>query len=159
MKYYKWTADNKPICGIGKYELPKGKRKGKWMEVEGELVMCENGFHACTREQLPYFCGTELWEVELDGVLDKPDARKVCARRMRFVRKLNWSRKDMEDYAQNCADQATLCATVAARNAARAARNAAWAATWTALDAAWAARDAARERQVKWIEERVGEKL
>jgi hypothetical protein len=181
MKTYKWTAGDKPIYGQGTYD-----QAGAWQECEGALDLCRRGYHACTREQVPLWCGPELWEVELGGYsMCAPD--KVCARRLRFVRKLKWSCADMIEYAQWCAGRAKGAANQAAAEEASAAasdaadyvvaatqtadavaatraaaQTAAWAATRAAdavaatQTAAWAAERAA---QLAWIEGRIGEKL
>jgi hypothetical protein len=120
--------------------------------------MCRVGYHVCTRKQVPHWRGTELWEVEVRGEhLGEND--KECWSEMRFVRKLKWTRKDMEEcawqdaVAADAADAANAAARWAAADAADAANAAA---RWAAASCAAAAE---RARQLAWIEARIGERL
>jgi hypothetical protein len=101
-RYYKWTAGERAIYAIHFYN-----QTGAWQEVEGLLNPCRNGYHACTAEQVPGFCGVELWEVEIGGDIVALDD-KVVAKRMRFVRRLRWERADAVAYAQWCAADASM---------------------------------------------------
>ena len=122
MRAYKWLADEDPIYGTGKYDL-----SGAWQTVTGKLKICKLGYHVCNAEQVPYFCGTVLWEVEVDGKCIVDDI-KSCWQRIRFVRKMAWSRKDLIDYVNFCFSEvknaasaacacACACACAAAENA------------------------------------------
>jgi hypothetical protein len=184
MTAYKWTIGDHPIHGSGTYDL-----SGTWMEVTGDLVWCQNGFHASTRGWLPKRMGTDLWEVEIDGDVQERDGGELLARKERFVRRLTWDCKKMISFANACSERAKGYAAAAtdrdarsadaAGYAARAARSAAsdvahvaaHAAAYAAYAAhvAWdtsrAAGDAQaaeaneRRKQVEWIEEAIGEKL
>jgi hypothetical protein len=101
-RYYKWTAGERPVCGWKGYD-----QTGAWQEVEGPIIPCRNGYHACTAEQVPGFCGTELWEVEIEGDIAAL-ADQAVALRMRFIRKLRWQRADAVAYAQWCAADASM---------------------------------------------------
>jgi hypothetical protein len=46
---------------------PDAEGEAVWGVVDLPLRRCDNGWHACTVEHLPYWLGAELWEVELDG--------------------------------------------------------------------------------------------
>ena len=164
IKAYKWTADLRPIYGTGEYAPV-----GEWQPQDQTPVPCESGYHACTAAQVPQWCGTELWTVELRGpVVDAGD--KLCATNLRLVRKLKWTREDMVAYAQACAERAAsyaaryaasaASAASAAASAADAADAASYAARYAASAASYAARYAAeRQWQKEWIEARIGEKL
>jgi hypothetical protein len=175
MKYFKWLANSGPIYGTGTYDL-----SGAWQQVEGPLSVCFNGYHVCTAKQLPLWAGTELWEVEIQG--DRiGDEDKICAREIRFVRKLNWDREKMIRLAWCCAFEAAsdaadgvaiarharYAASIAshARNAAAAiarnARNAAACANdrHAAAAAGYAAAAADNARVMSWIEAGCGESL
>ena len=52
----------------------------------GPVEPCFSGIHACTVEQLPYWLGRELWEIELEGEIVR-QARKLVAARGRLVRR------------------------------------------------------------------------
>ncbi|MGC8512081.1 MAG: hypothetical protein ACP5P1_03445 [Acidimicrobiales bacterium] len=68
--------------------------------------MCANGFHACTISQLPYWIGSELWEVDLAG--DIVDAGvSLVASRARLVRLITgWDQAARIDFATDCAARA-----------------------------------------------------
>jgi len=63
MKYYKLLDKNNE----GKYTGYRWDVSGEWMEVEGEIEMCENGFHVLRAEDIVYWlnCGVNLYEVEI----------------------------------------------------------------------------------------------
>jgi hypothetical protein len=138
-RYYKWMADGKPVYGKRKYATP-----GKWQtRIRGELVPCKTGYHVLTAEQVPSWCGTELIEVEIKGVVIVQDDKCVC-RTWREVKRYQWTRDDMIAYAQWCASRAEEHFARAARASGAAARAAVRAAAYAASDAADAASDAAR---------------
>jgi hypothetical protein len=67
--------------------------EGKEYSVEGEPVLCENGFHFCkdlvlTLEYYPDFEKNEYAEVEAVGdiVYEEPTQHKCCTNRIRIVR-------------------------------------------------------------------------
>ena len=173
MKYYKFlTADN-----LGPYSdfdftpyLPTDDSPGPWLPEVERLEFCENGYHACTREQLLYWLDSEMWEVEYKNDPEYRDD-KVNGSCIRFVRRVDtWNDKTARLFAVWCAREAlklvdepdprSLAACDVAERYANgkatdeelsAAWDAAWAAgryaAWDAArDAAWAAaRDAARD--------------
>jgi hypothetical protein len=138
--------------------------KGRWRSVEGDLVACRNGLHACTIAQLPEWLGPEVWLFEADGeVIDAGD--KMVARKARITERIEtWNERTARLFAADCAehvlplferhypnDDRPRKAVEASRAFARgeidrtalaAARDAARAAAWDAARAA--ARDAAR---------------
>jgi hypothetical protein len=63
---------------------------GDWIEADG-FDPCRRGIHACRPRDLPFWLGSELWEIELRGdVLSYQ--RKVVASSGRLVRRLEgWS--------------------------------------------------------------------
>ena len=162
MRYYKWMADGKPIYGRGKYAQP-----GEWQpRIEGKLEICRRGYHVCTADQIPYWCGTELIEVEVGGVVEVGSDKVLC-RTWREIRRYKWTREDMIQFAKDCAAAAyaaararaaAACARDASAAAARATTYAAAAAARATTYAATAA-DAERRRQKVWIEDRIREKL
>jgi hypothetical protein len=94
-KYFKWFADKKPLYGQGEYVLDGG-----WQpKVEGDLVLCQNGYHVCTEKQLSYWRGTDLAEVEVDpdGMIESEE--KCVVRTFRIVRWTPWTIEDMCDCA------------------------------------------------------------
>lgn len=139
---------------------------GEWIEMDGEPVLCERGFHAskCPWDALQYAPGETLCLVDVDGVVIE-GSDKICGTRRRIV-----ARFDATDMLWDQARQSALSVVhlwdapavvreylttgdeskrAAARDAAwAAARAAAWAAAWAAAGGAarGAAWTAARER-------------
>lgn len=94
--------------GVGPYSgfpwpLCTSESPGAWVETAGALDLCRNGIHACRVGQLPYWWGTELWEVELAEPIH--DAGQVTlARRGRLLRQVHaWDEAIMRRYARACA--------------------------------------------------------
>ena len=140
---------------------------GEWKEVEGELVLCENGLHLCDgEEQLLEWLGPAIYEAEYEGErLDGND--KAVVRRARIIRKLDtWNERTMRLFACDCAERVLhlyeekysddkrprhaieiarrYVNGEASKDELYAAATAAWAAADAAWDAAAAARAAAR---------------
>jgi hypothetical protein len=68
---------------------------GEWHEHQGEVKLCESGFHFCPEPSGPwcYYSeeGTRVWEIEATEVIedDSPGAdRKFVAKRIRLVREI-----------------------------------------------------------------------
>jgi hypothetical protein len=94
--------------GVGPYSgfswpLPTSGSPGAWVQSTGALDLCRNGIHACRVGQLPYWWGTQLWEIELVEPIQ--DASQVMlAGRGRLLRQLHaWAEPMMRRYAQACA--------------------------------------------------------
>ena len=123
-RYYKWMADGKPVYGTGEYATP-----GEWQtRIKRELQPCRRGYHILTAEQVPYWCGTDLIEVEAQDVEITQEYKCVC-RTWREIKRYRWTRDDMVEYARWCAGRATAHAEAA---------------------------DAERIQQRAWIEARIG---
>lgn len=101
MRYYKWTANKKPVYGNGDYVLT-GEPQPR---IEGDLTMCERGYHVCTTDQVAQWCGTELWEVEPIEIVERGSDKTLC-RSWRVVKQIAWTIKDAVAYARACADRA-----------------------------------------------------
>jgi hypothetical protein len=88
MTGYKATDENMKCQG---YQF----KLGEWHEHEGELVMCESGFHFCKYPSGP-FCfypiGSRVFKVEAEEILDEPEMPgadlKLVARRIRLVKEI-----------------------------------------------------------------------
>src|SRR6187402_1852849 len=73
-----------------------------WLEAEGPLVPCRNGVHACRIEDLPYWLGPELWEVELGGDVLRGEL-KLVAERGRLRRPIEaWNEEARSAFADEC---------------------------------------------------------
>ena len=172
--YYKFLTRN----GTGPYSnvpwpLPADGQPGAWMPaVAGDLVLCTNGYHACTEANLMIWLDAALYELEFDGEVVVEDD-KVVGRRARLLRRIDtWNGRTARLFAADCAERVLPLfeqrhpddirprqAIAAARAFARgeidqqaltvawdAAGAAAWAADGAAAwDAAWAAAKAAAE--------------
>jgi hypothetical protein len=92
MKLYKVLKDGKSCHGGAmEWSLPKGKRPGKWHEVEGELVLCQNGLHLTDSPAHWWGLGHVAYLVEAQEVKGDPSkdpSRKVVARKVRLIREL-----------------------------------------------------------------------
>jgi hypothetical protein len=77
---------------------------GAW--VQAEIDPCRSGIHACRVEDLPYWAGRVLYEIELDGeIVAQPT--KIVAPRGRLVRRIDaWERELRDAYTRACADRA-----------------------------------------------------
>jgi hypothetical protein len=91
-----------PYSGFS-WPLPTTQSPGAWVETAGELDLCRNGIHACRVGQLPYWWGSELWEVELAEPIH--DAGQVMvAGQGRLLRRVHaWAEPMLRRYARACA--------------------------------------------------------
>ncbi len=63
----------------------------EWIESEGPLQPCRSGIHFCTRDDLSRWVHDELWELEVDGEVQRGFDASV-GRRARLVRRIEaWS--------------------------------------------------------------------
>jgi hypothetical protein len=156
--YYKCLRAGREATHVPGFHWPP---PGEWLEVEGDLVACENGLHVARVDQLPQWLSDELWTVEVDGdTVDVGD--KTVVRRARLVAQVPDCDYRLRMFAADCAervlhlfeaerphDDRPRRAIEAARAFARgeidaAAGAAAWAAAGDAAgEAAWAAAGAA----------------
>src|SRR3989304_5438842 len=84
------------------WPMPHASEPGPWIEVEGELALCEAGIHACRLGALPYWLDEELWAVELGGEIGA-EPHAVVARRGRLVRRIDaWTRETARDFGKAC---------------------------------------------------------
>ena len=75
---------------------------GNWVEAE-ESELCLSGIHACRTEDLPYWLTEELWEIELEGEVERRQ-RKLVARRGRLLRQVeSWTPAAATRFAEECA--------------------------------------------------------
>jgi hypothetical protein len=134
---------------------------GEWMPaVEGNLAICENGYHLTDANHLLDWCEAQLFEAEYRGDVIEGD-NKVVVREARLTRKIEgWNDKNLRLFAVWCAREAlklidnpdprsiNVC-DVAVKHAGGEVTDEELSAAWTAAgdaarDAAWdAARDAA----------------
>jgi hypothetical protein len=73
---------------------------GEWVEA-ASVDPCRDGVHALRPEDLPYWLGRELWEIELDGEIVEQE-RKVVASRGRLVRRIDaWTIALLDEFADD----------------------------------------------------------
>ena len=71
---------------------------GEWVEAEA-IEPCRGGIHACRTQDLPFWLGRELWEIELDGEVVEQE-RKVVAQRGRLLRRREeWTPRLLDEFA------------------------------------------------------------
>jgi len=71
----------------------------KWVKVEGELKVCQNGIHLCTKDNLIYWLNEEIWETEARGERIESE-NKIIVREARLRRKLKtWNEKTARLFA------------------------------------------------------------
>jgi hypothetical protein len=110
MKYYKFlTKDHLgPYSDFDYTEYLPTDKPGKWLPAlkYSDIVICENGYHACKREDVLEWINAEMYEVEFSGHI-KADDDKVAGYKVRFVRKIEtWNEKTARLFAVWCAREA-----------------------------------------------------
>lgn len=76
---------------------------GEWVEADGEIALCRNGFHACRVEALPRWLNDELWLVEVDDVEEERDGLLLARRARLLVRIEAWNEETSRELARSCA--------------------------------------------------------
>jgi hypothetical protein len=134
---------------------------GAWVEAPA-ADPCRAGVHACRFDQLPYWLGAELWEVELDGGVVEQE-RKLVAPRGRLVRRIDgWNDDTAGAFRDSCVERARKAAPTYADDVAMIAESGR-----TALTAFVGARGAEmhggrdayfgeRKEQADWLASRLG---
>jgi hypothetical protein len=112
MKAYKFLAeDGMGVFSRFAWPLPNGG-PGAWVESD-DVVWCRSGVHACRLIDLPYWLAPMLYEIELDGPVDR-QAIKVVAPRGRLIRLIEgWDAETREAYMQMCRERADKLAAQA----------------------------------------------
>jgi len=101
MLAYKFTrrGARSPFTG---FEWPVGE----WIEVDGEVGLCENGIHACRVDALPRWLDDELWRVEVDDVADERDGVVIAARARLLERIDAWNEQASRELGRASAARA-----------------------------------------------------
>ena len=163
--YYKVLGEDGQCyyAGKGKWSLAQDGQPGEWMpRIEGELILCERGYHILRAEHLVTWLGPCIHRVEAEDPILWDDDKGVTARARDLGRISAWNVRTARLFAADCAEhvehlytldtpwQPAQTIEVARRYAEGLATQdelaAAGAAAWAAAgDAAWAAAgDAAR---------------
>ena len=111
MKAYKFLAeDGRGVFSGFAWPLPDDG-PGAW--VASEVAACRSGIHACRPADLPYWVAPVLYEIELDGPIDRQEI-KVVAPRGRLVRRIDdWDDETREAYSLMCVARAHELAAAA----------------------------------------------
>lgn len=106
MKYWKvLNADGTPCHGgTGRWPLPVDGHPGAWLSVRGLLKECHNGLHLCRRQDLIYWLGPVILEVETDSDVIIC-AHGVVVDRARLTRRVTtWTERTARLFAADCAE-------------------------------------------------------
>jgi hypothetical protein len=117
MMAYKFLAAGAvaPFSRAG-WPTPSGDAPAAWVVVEGPLVTCANGVHACSRDALAYWFDDELWAIELAGeIVDAGTA--LVARRGRLLERIAGWPAVSPAFASDCAAHARRCVAAAGADA------------------------------------------
>src|SRR3990167_5437416 len=106
---YKILGDKGAVFhgGKGRWQLPHGKRPGKWMPaVTGEITLCSNGYHLIPAECLISWLGPTIYEAEGRGD-QQGDTTKTAFREARVLKRLeHWNGRNTRLFAADCAARA-----------------------------------------------------
>ncbi len=76
---------------------------GEWVRSGDEPHLCHRGIHACRVRDLPWWMADELWEIELDGVVEPADHKIVAPAGRLRARIAGWNAACSREYAAACA--------------------------------------------------------
>ena len=100
MTYYKFM---KKGC-IGSFSGKK-LEPDKWLPpIEGDLVICKNGYHGCDAEHLAEWVDEELYTLETRGD-SLHDNRKDCFREIKMTRVEAWTKDTLILWTADCAER------------------------------------------------------
>jgi len=102
--YYKSTGPNgESSIGPGKWHLPQGDQPGAWRIAHGPLSLCNNGIHACRREDLIWWLGERIFTFELAGNELIESNNKVLNRKGRLLTELEaWNDDTARAWVDDC---------------------------------------------------------
>jgi hypothetical protein len=87
---------------VGPFSAFQWPEPGIWVHAR-ELAACRRGIHACRPSDLPWWLADELWEIELDGHLER-DRHKIIAPAGRLRSRIEaWTPACAQEYADACA--------------------------------------------------------
>jgi hypothetical protein len=88
---------------IGPFSAFQWPEPGIWVRAPRNLVACQRGIHACRPSDLPWWLADELWEIELEGDLQR-DQHKIIAPAGRLRSRIDdWTPACAQAYADACA--------------------------------------------------------
>ena len=79
MRAYKFLRPGRvgPFSGA-RWPAPEDGEPGSWVRGMDGRALCSTGVHACTLEDLPFWMGEELWEVELEEPVERERSKLVA---------------------------------------------------------------------------------
>src|SRR3990167_857926 len=106
MKLYKVLAGNGTAChgGHGAWNLPHGKRPGKWMPTIRSINPRIRGYHLVSRDQLIYCLGPAIFEAEGRGEHIKQDGKHVFGQARLICKMDTWTERAARLFACDCAE-------------------------------------------------------
>jgi hypothetical protein len=88
---------------IGPFSAFQWPEPDVWVHASPDLVACKRGIHACRAGDLPWWLAEELWEIELDGSVQR-DHHKIVAPAGRLRSHIEgWTPASAQEYADACA--------------------------------------------------------
>jgi len=104
MRYYKILNTDGTPChgGTGQWSLPTDDGPGDWMPHIEDIHPCVAGYHICQRDDVVYWLGPAIFDVEYRGGLVRHD-RKIVVQQARLLRRLPWDDRTARLFACDCA--------------------------------------------------------
>lgn len=88
---------------VGPFSAFHWPEPGVWVDASRDLAACRRGIHACRPSDLPWWLADELWEIELDGHVQR-DEHKIVAPAGRLRSQIEaWTPACAQEYADACA--------------------------------------------------------
>jgi hypothetical protein len=114
MTYYKFITNKNesPNVKSFKWDLPTNNLPKAWMpDIEGELEICQHGYHVTTREYLQFHVAPKLFEIEVGGDHVEGDTESAW-RKARLIRQIDsWNKQTQRQWAIECCERyLKLCA-------------------------------------------------
>ncbi len=94
------TSARGPLSGFA-WPAPRSGAPGAWVEVEGPLLPCARGVHACRPSDLAHWIHDELWELEVGGE-QTAGLDCVVVQRARLVRRIPAWGERAQQFAEAC---------------------------------------------------------
>lgn len=114
IRYYKVLDKENRSCHGGNpdlpWRLPIQNRDGSWTpgnwmpKVQGDLELCENGYHLTDAQHLPEWLNANIYEAEPSKEIIVGDNNVVC-RSVRLLKKTSWDDHLARLFACDCAER------------------------------------------------------
>jgi hypothetical protein len=105
---------------VGPFSDFRWPEPGSWVRAEQRHETCRSGIHACRTQDLPWWLGEELWQIELQDPI-RVDGHKLVSPRGRLRSRVGrWTPASAQEYGEACAWRSRDSAVQALRRAAHA---------------------------------------